>query len=75
MDKGKRISGTERTDLGTQLKAAYEGGASIRALAQAHGRSYGFVHRLLTETGVALRSRGGIVGTSIADVPGRASLG
>ncbi|MET9619009.1 helix-turn-helix domain-containing protein [Kitasatospora indigofera] len=70
MDKGKRISGTARNDLAAQLKAAYEGGASIRALAQVHGRSYGFVHRLLTETGVVLRSRGGTAG-----IQGPATLG
>ncbi|MDX3772085.1 MULTISPECIES: helix-turn-helix domain-containing protein [unclassified Streptomyces] len=36
-----------------------EGGASIRAIADAHGRSYGFVHRMLSEAGVTLRGRGG----------------
>ncbi|MEV0391444.1 helix-turn-helix domain-containing protein [Nonomuraea sp. NPDC050643] len=30
-----------------------------RELALATGRSYGFVHRLLQEAGVTLRSRGG----------------
>jgi hypothetical protein len=32
---------------------------SIRALASSTGRSYGFVHRVLTESGVQLRQRGG----------------
>ena len=32
---------------------------SIRALAQSTGRSYGFVHRMLSESGVTLRGRGG----------------
>ena len=32
---------------------------SIRALAASTGRSYGFVHRVLTESGVQLRQRGG----------------
>ncbi|KOT83082.1 hypothetical protein ADK47_08595 [Streptomyces rimosus subsp. rimosus] len=34
-------------------------GASIRALAEETGRSYGFVHRVLSESGVTLRGRGG----------------
>ena len=32
---------------------------SIRSLATATNRSYGFVHRLLSESGATLRSRGG----------------
>ena len=35
-----------------------EKGASVRALAESTGRSYGFVHRVLSETGVTLRGRG-----------------
>ena len=30
-----------------------------RALAEETGRSYGFVHRMLSESGVTLRGRGG----------------
>ncbi|MBN9620404.1 MAG: transcriptional regulator, partial [Actinobacteria bacterium] len=37
-------------------------GASIRSLAAEHGRSYGFVHRLLVESGTTLRGRGGASG-------------
>lgn len=59
VDKGKRITGTARETLAAQLKADYEGGASIRTLANSTGRSFGFVHRILTETGVTLRGRGG----------------
>ncbi|MCZ0996468.1 helix-turn-helix domain-containing protein [Streptomyces noursei] len=59
MNKGKRITGTARDKLATELKKEYEGGASIRALAESRGRSYGFVHRILTEGGVTLRGRGG----------------
>ena len=40
-------------------QARYDAGESIRSLATATGRSYGFIHRILTETGVALRGRGG----------------
>ena len=37
----------------------YESGQSIRLLAESSGRSYGFVHRILTESGATLRGRGG----------------
>lgn len=57
--KGSRVTGTDRSELATDLKTRYDGGESIRALAAATGRSYGFIHRLLTETGVKLRGRGG----------------
>ncbi|WEP00044.1 helix-turn-helix domain-containing protein [Streptomyces sp. FXJ1.172] len=56
---GARITGEARDRLASELKKAYEGGASIRALAEDTGRSYGFVHRILTEAGVSLRNRGG----------------
>jgi len=45
--------------MATDLKSRYEAGESIRALAIATGRSYGFIHRILTEQGVSLRGRGG----------------
>ncbi|WP_274912527.1 helix-turn-helix domain-containing protein [Streptomyces sp. WZ-12] len=59
MDKGKRITGTARDRLAADVEKAYEGGASIRAIAASLGRSYGFVHRILAEGGVTLRGRGG----------------
>ncbi|MFE2737920.1 helix-turn-helix domain-containing protein [Streptomyces sp. NPDC059349] len=59
MDKGKRITGAARDKLAAELKAAYESGASIRSIAESTGRSYGFVHRILTEADVTLRGRGG----------------
>ena len=59
LKKGARITGSLRDKLATELKKKYEKGASIRALAEQTGRSYGFVHRVLSETGVALRGRGG----------------
>lgn len=62
-DKGKRITGAARETLAAQLKTAYDGGASIRTLANNTGRSYGFVHRILTETGATLRGRGGATPT------------
>jgi hypothetical protein len=57
--KGTRVTGPDRSKLATHLKERYDSGESIRALASATGRSYGFIHRLLTETGVKLRGRGG----------------
>jgi hypothetical protein len=57
--KGTRVTGADRSKLATDLKKRYDGGESIRALADATGRSYGFIHRILTETGVSLRGRGG----------------
>jgi len=59
LGKGRRITGQERVTLGVHLARRYDTGASIRALAEATGRSYGLVHRLLSEYGVNLRSRGG----------------
>lgn len=57
--KGVRITGTDRSKLAGELKKKYSQGASIRALAEETGRSYGFVHRILTENEVQLRGRGG----------------
>ncbi len=57
--KGVRVSGADRASLASNLRARYEEGESIRALANESGRSYGFVHRLLTESGQTLRGRGG----------------
>lgn len=57
--KGTRVTGEDRDKLAGDLKGRYDEGESIRALAVSTGRSYGFVHRLLKENGVQLRSRGG----------------
>lgn len=60
LEKRKRITDpADRLRIATDLKAKYEQGASIRALAKATERSYGWVHRLLEESGVTLRGRGG----------------
>ena len=59
LKKGTRVTGDDRTSLSADLKQRYEGGESIRALAQLQNRSYGFVHRILSEAGVQLRGRGG----------------
>ena len=57
--KGTRVTGADRSKLATDLKSRYDAGESIRSLAAATGRSYGFIHRILTEIGVELRGRGG----------------
>ena len=57
--KGTRVTGEDRSKLASDLKNRYDAGESIRSLAISTGRSYGFIHRILTEMGVTLRSRGG----------------
>lgn len=57
--KGRRVSGGERERLTADLTQRYAAGASIRELAADTGRSYGFVHRILSESGTDLRGRGG----------------
>lgn len=59
LSKGRRVTGGERDKLTADLRKKYESGMSIRALAESTGRSYGFVHRILTESGATLRGRGG----------------
>jgi len=57
--RGARVTGTDRSKLATDLSKRYGAGESIRSLAASTGRSYGFVHRILSENGVSLRGRGG----------------
>ena len=59
LTKGRRITGAERGTLSDQLRKEYEAGRSIRSIAKETGRSYGFVHRVLQESGATLRGRGG----------------
>jgi len=59
LPKGRRITGSERNQLSEELRKRYENGDSIRALAASTGRSYGFIHRVLSESGATLRGRGG----------------
>ena len=59
LKKGSRVTCSERNSLAADLRHKYDGGSSIRSLAESTGRSYGFVHRILTESGAALRGRGG----------------
>lgn len=48
-----------RDQMLTDLRSAYERGASIRSLVAQTGRSYGSVHSMLRESGTRMRSRGG----------------
>ena len=59
LKKGARITGADRHKLTAEVTKQYSKGKSIRELADAQGRSYGFVHRLLVESGTVLRGRGG----------------
>ena len=59
LSKGRRITGSDRDKLATDLRKKYDSGKSIRELAASTGRSYGFVHRILSESGATLRGRGG----------------
>jgi hypothetical protein len=52
-------NGKDRDQLITELRSAYEGGASIRTLVASTGHSYGSVHSMLRESGTTMRSRGG----------------
>ena len=63
LKKGSRVTGAERDRLAADLRKKYDAGQSIRTLAAASGRSYGFVHRMLSESGAALRGRGGATRT------------
>jgi hypothetical protein len=60
LKKGSWITGGARNTLAAELTKKYEKGTSIRVLAESTGRSYGFIHRVLSESGVTLRSRGGV---------------
>ena len=53
--KGSRVTGAERDQQATDLKKRYDGGASIRSLAESTGRSYGFIHRILSDSGTAMQ--------------------
>ena len=55
---GTRIVGDKRERLRHSMRRQFEQGTSIRSLAKQHSRSYGFVHRLPSESGAQLRRRG-----------------
>jgi hypothetical protein len=55
----RKIAGLEREQVRKDYAKRYNAGQSIRDIVADAGRSYGFVHRILTEAGVTLRGRGG----------------
>ncbi|MFB7836071.1 helix-turn-helix domain-containing protein [Streptomyces sp. NPDC056056] len=59
--KNSRLSAKERKLFAQQVAAAYSGEqqAAIRQTADETGRSYGMIHRLLSQQGVRFRPRGG----------------
>ena len=57
--KGSRITGAQRSTLASQYAKRYAAGESIRKIVADSGRSYGFVHGVLKESGATLRGRGG----------------
>lgn len=59
LPKGSRITGEGRQELTASLVERYNRGESIRSMAEDIGRSYGFVHGVLVEAGVPMRTRGG----------------
>lgn len=59
MKRALQRSKKTREELLSELRHAYEGGASIRTLVASTGRSYGSIHSLLLQAGATMRSRGG----------------
>jgi hypothetical protein len=54
-----RLTPEQREKAGAKIQPVYESGVSIRDIAELTGRSFGFVHRLLSDRGVTFRGRGG----------------
>ncbi|MFT9478733.1 helix-turn-helix domain-containing protein [Streptomyces sp. 11-1-2] len=59
--RGKRLLGNDRERVREIVSVVYKSNpkVSIRDISEATGRSFGFIHELLIEAGVELRSRGG----------------
>ncbi len=57
--KSARITGEGRQELAAGLVERYRNGETVREIAEDIGRSYGFVHGVLVESGVTMRGRGG----------------
>ncbi|PNE43490.1 helix-turn-helix domain-containing protein [Streptomyces noursei] len=55
----KRLTPQEQARVTARYKTMYADGTSVRRLAELSGRSYGFVHRSLSDAGVIFRSRVG----------------
>jgi len=59
LKRGQRLSERERDEIGADLLRRYQQGSSIRQICDETGYSIGRVRRLLVDSGVAFRSRGG----------------
>ncbi len=59
LPKGSRITGEGRSDLAGTLVQRYQAGESIRSIAEDIGRSYGFVHGVLVESGTRCAAAAG----------------
>lgn len=72
--KGARLVGEDRDRLVAQVMGQYDEGLSIRRIAADTERSYGFVHRVLVESGATMRARGGAPrrGEATREAPGGA---
>lgn len=64
LGRNQRVTGPERTKLGSELLKRYEKGQSIREICSETGYSIGRVRRLLVDAGVEFRGRGGTQGRS-----------
>lgn len=75
----QHIAGSARQTVRDDATEMYRDGKTIREIAAALGRSYGFVHRLILEDpDTVLRSRGARsrgISDSVAEVPGQLELG
>jgi hypothetical protein len=52
------LKGQARTQRAAELRARYEAGDTVRNLAAAYGRSYGYIHGLLLAAGTTMRPHG-----------------
>jgi len=55
----ERLAGVKREKFAVIVAEQYASGLTIREVANIQGRSYGNIHRILSETGQPLRRRGG----------------
>lgn len=59
LSRNQRLPDSERTRVGAMLRERYEAGLSVRQLSRETGYSLGRIRRLLIESGVTFRPRGG----------------
>lgn len=57
LNKRVQLTSTRRSKLARDITTRYAAGASIRDLADYYGRSYGFVHRIVFDSGTPLHNR------------------